>query len=373
MPDPRTVATISANGQIFTGWKSLTVRRTYGDMVSTFQFTCSDAKGEAAQLLPGARCTIKLGGQIVLEGWITTRGFAFDAETHDVVIAGKSLTSPVTTSMPVQPGSLNGYTAEQITRGALAPHGIDLNVVNPPPSWSKPFPFFAVDPGESVADHIERALRMRGAFSWDDAQGRLCVGQAQPAAAVADLVEGRNLLRCSGKLDDQTAVSTLSAYGQQPGIGDDMATRNAQAQVSDPKARANTLAVEHMPNPGDSQDAASYASLLAARMGWQTVEIEATVVGWFRPDGSLWQPTDGVTLYSPMALPAGDHRMTLGAQQVTYSQVQNDGGEGTTTTLTLVRPQFLTPAGHAGVASDGAGNIVSDPGPAQPVAPDTGS
>ncbi len=95
MPDPRTIATISANGKIFTGWKSLTVRRPYGDMVSFFQFTCSDAKGEAAQLLPGTQCAIKLGGQLVLTGTITTRGFAFDGNTHDVVIAGKSLTSPV--------------------------------------------------------------------------------------------------------------------------------------------------------------------------------------------------------------------------------------------------------------------------------------
>ncbi|MGI4767931.1 MAG: hypothetical protein ACRYGP_23050 [Janthinobacterium lividum] len=40
--------------------------------------------------------------------------------------------------------------------------------------------------------------------------------------------------------------------------------------------------------------------------------------------------------------------------------------------MTLVLPHYLTPVGHAAVQSDGAGNIVSNPGPAQPVAPDTG-
>lgn len=50
------------------------------------------------------------------------------------------------------------------------------------------------------------------------------VGNGDPKAMpVADLVEGRNLLRISGKLDDQSAVGVWNTVGQQPGIGDDYA------------------------------------------------------------------------------------------------------------------------------------------------------
>ncbi len=66
----------------------------------------------------------------------------------------------------------------------------------------------------------------------------------------------------------------------------------------------------------------------------------------------------------------GANKMTLGTQGIVFSQ---DDKGGTMTTLTLIRPEFLAPFGHAGVQSDGAGNIVSNPGPAAPVAPDTGS
>ncbi len=372
MPDPKTIATISANGKIFKGWKSMNVRLQAGDAVRTFQFTCSDAHSEAAQLLPGARCVIQLGGKTVLTGWITTRGVSYDADSHDVVIGGKALSTDVAeSSMPFSGGNLNGYTAAQAIRGALAPHKLDLVEKNPPPLWSKPFPFLAANPGESALRFIERVAVMRGAFVWDDEQGRVCVGNGSPSAAPAgDLVEGKNILRCTGKIDDQSAVSEWNTHGQQPGVGDNYATRNAQGRVTDPIPRSNRVVDAHVPHNADSEDAATFAGMLAARAGWETVEIEATVVGWFRPDGQVWQLTDNCTLYSPMALPGGANKMTLGTQGIVFSQ---DDKGGTTTSLTLIRPEFLAPFGHAGVQSDAAGNIVSNPGTPQPVAPDTGS
>ena len=369
MPDPKFVATMLVNGRKFTGFKSISVRLSYGETARSFQITCSDAKGEAAQLLPGAKCVILLGGKVAFTGWITTRGFAFDDNTHDVVIAGMSLTTDLSaSSMPIAQGDFKGYTAEQATRGALAPHKLDLVVKNPPPLWSKAFNFLAANPGESVLDFVERVAFMRGAFVSDDEQGRLCVGNGNPSATpVADLVEGKNLLRASGKIDDQSAVSIWNTYGQQPGIGDSFGMRASQGQVKDPIARPNRIVNAHMPMSGDSQDAGTVAGMMAARAGWKTVEIEATVVGWFKPSGDLWELTDNCSIYSPMALPGGANKMTLGTQGITFAQ---DSAGGTTTTLILIRPEFLTPVGHGGVVTDGAGNIVSNPGPPTPVAPD---
>ncbi len=370
MPDPKFVATMLVNGKKFTGFKSISVRLTYGETARSFQITCSDEKSEAAQLLPGQRCVIQLGGKVAFTGWITTRGFAYDSDTHDVVIGGMSLTTDLSASaMPIQGGDFKGYSAAQSIRGALAPHKIDLVEKNPPPLWSKPFAFSAANPGESVIDFIERVAFMRGGFVSDDEQGRLVVGNGDPKAKpVADLVEGKNILRSSGKIDDQSAVGIWNTVGQQPGIGDDWGMRAAQGQVRDPLARQNRTVVAHMPMSGDSQDAGTVAGMMAARAGWKTVEIEATVVGWFRGGGAdLWELTDNCTLYSPMALPGGANKMTLGTQAITFAQ---DAAGGTTTTLTLIRPEFLTPVGHGGVVTDGAGNIVSNPGPAQPVPPD---
>ena len=292
-----------------------------------------------------------------------------------VVIAGKSLTcDPADSSAPIQPGNFDGYTAQQIARGMLQPHSVGLKVINPPPGFEKPFPFFALNPGETAMSMIGQAMVMRGAFMWDDADGNLCVGQHDPSAApVAQLQEGRNILRMVSKVSDQNAVNLYSTYGQQPGVGDDYATRNAQAQVTDPSVRPNRIWVAHMWHPGDSQDAASQAGLLAARNGWQSMDLEVTVQGWIRPDGKLWNITDNTSVLSPLAIPNGTGYMVLGTQGVTYSLASNDQGEGVTTTLTLRKPSLLTSVGHAGVQADGQGRILGvTPQPATPVAPDVG-
>ena len=377
MPDPRFVCTVKANGQNYSSWKSIRVRREYGDTVSTFQMTCSEAgplggANDSRRLVPGTPVQITLGGVLALTGAVTTRAASFDATSHPVIIGGRSGTGDAAdSSMNVTPGNYDGYTAEQIARSALQPHRVSLKVVNAPSLWSKPFPFFAVNPGERVMELIERAMKMRGAFMWDDEQGNLCVGQGDPSAAVvAELQEGRNILRGTVKLDDQDIYGSLSFYGQQPGQGDDMAIRTAQATAQNPAARQNRTRVEHAEHPGDSEDMQARANLEAARSAWPSVDAPLTVVGWIRPDGKLWGITDNISVYSPMGLPNGTGKMTLGTQAITYAQ---DDQDGTTTTLELKRPELLTSTPHTNVQSDGSGGYgdgSGSPTPAQPVAPD---
>jgi prophage tail gpP-like protein len=118
---------------------------------------------------------------------------------------------------------------------------------------------------------------------------------------------------------------------------------------------------------------AARAGLEAARSAWPSVDASVTVAGWIRPDGKLWGITDNVSVYSPMGLPNGTGRMTLGVQAITYSQVHDADGEGTTTTMELKKPELLTSTPHADVRSDGSGgygDASGTPAAAQPVPPD---
>ena len=381
MPNPAYVATVKANGQNYISFESLTVNRSFSDMISYFQLTCSEGgllggANDARRLVPGTPVQIYLGGQLVLTGAVTTRAASFDANGHTVIIGGRSATADGPDSaIPINPGNFDGYGAEQAARGVLQPHGTNLNVVNPPSSWSKPFPYLAVNPGEHVGEFLERICKMRGAFLWDDEQGNLCAGQGDPSAAsVADLQEDLNILRATIKLDDQGLYSAVNYYGQQPAQGDEFSNRTAQGTATNPGTTTTRIRVEHAEHAGDSDDMTARANLEAARSGWDQVEATVTVAGWFRSDGLLWGLTNNVTLYSPMGLPNGTGQMTLGIQSVVYSQIKDAEGEGTTTTMTLVRPQFLTSTPFANVQSNGSGGYGdsgSTPAPAQPVPPDT--
>lgn len=383
MPNPAYVATVKANGHNYTAFEAITVSRSISNGISFFQLTCSEGgplggSNDARRIVPGTPVQIYLGGQLALTGAVTTRSASFDANGHAVIIGGRSLTAnSVDSAMPVQPGNYDGNTAEQAARAALQPGGVNLKVVNPPSSWSKPFPYLAVNPGEHVSEFIERVCKMRGAFIWDDEQGNLVVGQSDSSAAtVADLQEGRNILRATIKLDDQSIYSAISFYGAQPAVGDSYSTRNAQGTASNPQAGNSKIRVEHAEHPGDSDDMTTRANIEAARSGWDQVEASITVAGWLRPDGSLWKPTDSISVYSPMGFPNGTGKMNLGVQSVTYSQTKDDEGEGTTTTLTLVRKEFLFGTPLSNVQSDGSGSYGpagSTPSQAQPAPPDTGS
>ncbi|MGI3902545.1 MAG: phage baseplate assembly protein [Janthinobacterium lividum] len=379
MPDPKTICTVRANGMVFRSWKSITISHPYGDLIPTFQLVCSEGgplggANDSRRLVPQTPVTIELGGQLALTGAIEQRLASYDANSHDVIIGGRSQSSVATlSSMPFTGGNLNGFSAEQAARAALAPHGTNLVVKNPPANWSKPFPFLAVNPGEYVHEFLERIFKMRGAFAWGDEKGNICVGQGDPkAAVVAELQEGRNILRATVKLDDQGIFSAMHIYGQQPGQGDDMSVRTAEGVATDPSAKTTRVFHQHAEMNCDSQDATARANLEAARSSWDRVEATVTVAGWFRPDGSLWGLTDNISFYSPMGLPNGTGKMPsdnpLGVQNIVYSQ---DSENGTTTTLTLVRAALLTSTPPANVQSDGKGGYVGDgPSAATPVAPD---
>ena len=380
MPDPNLVATISAGGKLYTTWKSVMVRRDYGNYVSVFQFTAAEpgpyGQGwDALRLKPGDPCEILLGGTRVIKGYVTTRVAAYDAQTHDLVVAGKSLTCDIhDSSIVVQPGNYNGSTFEQAGRGVMAPHPVSLVIKNPPDIASKPFKYLAVQYGETVGEFLERTANLRSLILCDDFDGNLTASQGnQSAAVVAELQEGRNIKRAVGKLDDQSLWSRYSSVSQMPGDDQNRPPRDNSATITTNSTRPNRTKLwisEHIGDPGDMQ---ARANLEAARGTWKTVECSVTVAGWKRPDGQLWDVTDNVSVYSPMLFPNNTGLMTLGVQSVTYAQ---DSENGTTTTLDLVLPQLLTtlpapPGLNSGSGGDPAQS--TNPSTAQPDAPDTGT
>lgn len=94
-----------------------------------------------------------------------------------------------------------------------------------------------------------------------------------------------------------------------------------------------------------------------------SVQASITVQGWFRPDGTLWEPAEIPTVRSPSLFPNPSGAQTLAVQTVTYKQ---DPKQGATTTLDVVLPQAMADV-RSGAPKDGAPNMFQ-PGnkPAQP-------
>lgn len=367
------VATIKANDQLYTAWESVMVRRDYDTAISVFEFSAAEnAYGPDNQNLklgPGDKVEITLGGVKVLTGRITTRSVAFDHQSHQVVLAGRSLMQEaLVSSVKVVQGNYNATTFEQATRAVLQPHGINLVMQNAPAIASKPFKNLAVQYGETCLEFISRIAMMRGLILTDDADGNLIAGQADASAAPdAALVQGVNILRGTGKLDDQSVVGKMAAVSQQPGDDSNWPPRDRSATLTDSNSlypnRLHLFVSEH---PGDNEDLVARVQYEKNRSNWPSVQCSFTVAGWKKADGSLWWPAKFVSIYCPMIFPTQTGKFTLGINSCTYSQ---DSQNGTTTVLEMVLPDLLTgqPTSHI---SDVSGVQSGAPQAAVPGVPD---
>ena len=290
------VATIMAGGQLYTAWESVMVRRDFGNGVSVFQFTPAEGgygpQYQGLKLKPGDPVVITLGGKKVFSGFCKIRSGALDAASHQLVIAGESMTVDlVRSSVVVKPGTYDGSTFEQATRSVMAPHPSQLVMMNPPQIASKPIANLAVQYGEKVADFVSRIAMLRGVFLMDDENGNLVAGQGNPGAApVATLAEGRNIKRLTWHLEDPAACSwnKMNGVGQQPGSDSNWPPRAISATATNSDIRSNLFKLFISEHPGDAQDLAQRVNHEAAVAAWPIVRLGVTVVGWLNPAGDLW-------------------------------------------------------------------------------------
>lgn len=373
MADADFIATIKANGSIYNAWENVSIRRDYGNAISVFEFSPVEGSygpnNGALKLQPGDKVQIYLAGQLALTGAVTTRSVAYDERSHQVIIAGKSLTHEAKESaVVIKPGNYNGSTFEQAAKGVLAPHGINLVMLNPGDAASKPFKSLAVQYGETVAAFISRMAMMRGLFLNDDVNGNLVASQLKSdSAPVATFVEGQNIIRATAKMDNQGVAGQYQGVSQHPGDDNNWPPRAVSAsttQTAGPPNRKRLFISEH---PADASDLTARVEHESAVSAWPLFSCSITTPGWLTPDGKLWDPTTmTVTVYSPMLFPTQTATVKLGIQSVTFNQ---DSQNGTTTTLEMTLPQLLSETASSGAEDVGSEKISNKP--AQPDPPDT--
>src|SRR6516165_9628110 len=104
MPKPQETAVLVVNGLRFDDWDFVSVRRNWGDSYAYFQFSAAERdpifnlpntfpNWTKLQFKPGDECTIYLAGQLALTGFIEVRQVAYNANTHGVMLIGKSMSA----------------------------------------------------------------------------------------------------------------------------------------------------------------------------------------------------------------------------------------------------------------------------------------
>lgn len=289
-------------GVSYGGWTAIYVHRSLEEVAGTFELALTERWPEHEQPLviqPGAACVVTIAGKPVITGYVDTVDQGYDATNHTLTVSGRDKTADlVDCSATFSKGEWRNAKIDQLARDLAGPFGITVRSTG---DLGAPFLTFAIEPGESAFDCLERAARQRGLLLASNGAGDLVVGHAGTGKVGTALRSGENLLAGGVRNDNAMRYSQYTVLGQR--AGSDQVSGAAAAQV---KAQASDAgATRYRPLvivDEDQGDIASFqrrakweASVRAAR----ALTYTALVQGWMHASGP-WETNTLVQVYDPV-------------------------------------------------------------------------
>lgn len=158
MPDIQ----LHVNGRIYGGWKEARVTRSIDAISGKFDLNVTDrweVDSQPWQIFPGDECVIKIGGETLITGYVDEASPEYDSESHGIRISGRDKTCDlVDCSAVVKSYELRGLRLEDIAASLAQPFGINVRAEA---DTGARFETFAIQPGETCWEAIERAARQR--------------------------------------------------------------------------------------------------------------------------------------------------------------------------------------------------------------------
>lgn len=352
MTNEQDMVTLTVDGMDYAGWKrveiSAGVERQARDFSLDVTWRWPGSESRPLRIRHGARCQVRIGGDVVLTGYVDATPIEYDKSSITTRITGRSLTQDlIDCSVAAQPGQWRGQTVLQVVRALAGQYNID---VVDEAGDAATVADHTVEPGETVFESIDRLLSLSELLSTDDEHGRLVLAKPGGAGRAGDALElGVNVLRGHAPLDFSAVYSEYQCIGQRAGTDDEFgeAASEVSAAVLDPRASRYRLKVV--------QPSGQLSATLAQRRAeWErdsalgrALTIEYEVQGWRQSSGALWRPNMIVRVRDELV--GVDRDMLI--SEVTYSL----GDEGTKALLVVAPPEAFNPEPGRGQRVQGGG------------------
>lgn len=345
---------ILVKGQAYGGWKSVRVMRSIEAICGSFDLSVSDrfpGQDLAWPIVEEDECTVKIGDVPVLVGYVDARRLGISEDESSYEVTGRDRTGDLvdcSVFLPESGASKKGKKSWQfvgvspldLAIRVAKPYGIPVSLqagLSPPAKVKK----FAVSPGDSAAEVIEKACRLAGLLPVADGAGGLVLARAGSGRATTPLIMGKggNVKRVSAVFDSQGRFATYAALAQGPGTDDAFGTAAAHVQAyaedAGVKRPWRTLVVrpEGPATAAQCQLRAQWEAKVRAARG---DAIGVTVEGWRQLDGTLWPINATVQVQIPQV-------GVVGQMLITEAQHTIDDSSGELTQLTIRRPDAFLP------------------------------
>jgi len=335
-------------GKLYAGWTSVSIDTGIDHMAAAFDLQLTEREPgtvDRRDIKAGAACEVRIGGEVVITGYIDQLAPSFDNRSHTISARGRSRAGDlIDCSAVASPGHWSGRTIDKIAAALVAPFGLKVTARAP---VGAPFRRFALQPGETVFEALSRMARFRGLLAVSTPAGdiELITPAASPVGYM--LAHPGAILAAKAVHDVTDRFGRYIVKGQ--AAGDDSLNGRAAAA---PKAEAQDLGVaRYRPLIVVAEDQSTSADL-TIRARWEAQvraaraqQVQITVQGWRAPDGTLWQSNVLVPVRAPW--------LSIDASLLVVGVSFRLDAEGSRTELTLAPPEAysLEPIPAASAAS----------------------
>lgn len=328
---------LTIGGNRHGGWTSVSISRSMETVAGTFDLTLSErwpGAGTTRPIQPGARCTVAIGGDDVITGFIDEAAPSFDAGRHQIRVAGRDATGDlVDCSAANEPGEWKDRDLTQLAAAICEPFGIAVTAAA---DVGAPFMSFRIEQGETAFEAIERACRMRAVLPMSDGLGGLLLTRAGGASrAGSDLASGKtgNVLAAEGRYSQKDRYSEIIVKGQRAGDDHWSPEDNAEphGKAVDATVRRHRPLILLAEDQGDAADLTRRAAWEASVRRARARAASVTVQGWRDGAGALWRPNSLIHADIP--------ELGLDAEMLIVAVTLTLNGEGSLATLDLAPPR----------------------------------
>lgn len=335
--------------KIYTGFESLSVSRSFEAAAGTFSLTVSTR--DPWPILPGMEVRILLGASPLALGFVDKVSPSLSESGRTITVEGRDRTAElVDCSAELGVSEWYDVSLQQIAEQLCAPFSILALYQG---TSVERFPVFALQPGETCWEALERACRLRGVLAFASSGGNLLLTRPTERLEAEVLREGENVLSAEASIDHTDRFAEYVVRGQQFGTDETAGEFAAHLEgravdFAIRKQRRLVLIAEGNVSDGTAQARAEWeATTRAAR----SLKVSATVQGWRQRGGKIWAPNQRLQVDIPSLLL--ESQMLISS--VTFGL---SGGEGTTTKLELMRPDAFTPQPGVDQEEDPFGALV---------------
>ncbi len=295
------------------GWSRVDIHRSIYTASGTFDLTLSPVWEQMPpefSLYPGEICTLKIGLETVITGFIDSIRQRLDRAERMIEVSGRDKTADIVDCSSLRQSRVwNPASLETIANELLKPFHVPFIH---PKNTGPVFPAWSIQE-ESVFDNLSRAASLRGFLLISDGRGNLVATRpSNTEGSLAFINEKSGVLNCEYNQDYRNRFSQYVTrgpnYGPTEGKEENLRFK-IPPEIDSAIKRYRPILI--------SQDGETREQIAKARLKWEarvrrakSDRVEITLTSWKDHLGKLWDINKLVSLFLPSIGVSGKYLIT---------------------------------------------------------------